>query len=119
MRWLTLVFAALLSVSGAVQAADNGGRYFIVGAGSRTCQEYTQATPAQRLSAETWLAGYITAVNRLTPDTYHVGGETSVDKVNAMIAQYCASNGDVALGIAIHRVLERLYPQRIRQSPNH
>ena len=31
---------------------------------------------------------------------------------------HCAENPDTALGVAIHRVLETLYPQRIRQSPN-
>jgi hypothetical protein len=115
---MAMVFATVMLAGGSVQASDGSGHYFIVGAGSHSCLDYTRATPDQRMSAETWMAGYISAINRTTPDTYHVAGEASVEKVNAMIAQYCAENPDIALGVAIHRVLERLYPQRIRQSPN-
>jgi hypothetical protein len=115
---MAMVLAMAMFAGGSAQAADGSGHYFIVGAGSHTCQEYTRATPDQKLYAETWMAGYISAINRLTPDTYHVAGETSVENVNGMIAQYCGENPDTSLGVAIHRVLERLYPQRIRQSPN-
>lgn len=118
MRWMATAFAAVMLSGFSAQASDGNGHYFIVGAGSHSCKEYTAATPDQKMYAETWMAGYISAINRTTPDTYHVAGEASVEKVNGMIAQYCTENPDTALGVAIHRVLESLYPQRIRQSPN-
>ncbi|MGE0421764.1 MAG: HdeA/HdeB family chaperone [Reyranellaceae bacterium] len=117
MRILALV-ALAVSIGAAAQAADPNGRFNILGAGSRKCGEYAGATPQQKTYVETWMAGYISALNRLTPDTWHITGETSVDKVNAMIAQYCSENPDIHIGIAIHRVLERLHPNRIRKSPN-
>jgi len=117
MRFMAL--ALLMALVGAeAQAGDPNGRYFIVGAGARKCSEYSSATDQQKVYVETWMAGYITALNRLTSDTYHIVGATPIEKVNAMITQYCASNPDIGIGVAIHRVLERLAPERIRKSPN-
>ena len=117
MRSLAVILATLLATGGAY-AADPGGHYFVVGAGSRSCKEYTTATEQQKVYAETWLAGYITALNRTTADTYHIVGETTPEAMNAMIAKYCTDNPDIALGIAIHKVIEYLQPKRIRKSPN-
>ncbi len=117
MRSFAVVLLAILGSVGA-QAADPNGRYYVVGAGSRSCQEYTAATDQQKVYAETWLAGYITALNRTTTDTYHIVGETTPEQMNTLVAQYCAKNPDIALGIAIHKVIEYLHPNRIRKSPN-
>lgn len=117
MRSLAFVLLAVI-IGGGAQAADTNGKYNIVGAGARKCQEYAGATDQQKIYVETWMAGYITAMNRTTSDTWHISGETAIDKVNAMLAQFCASNPDIHIGIAIHRVLERLHPDRTRKSPN-
>jgi hypothetical protein len=117
MRSIAVILATVL-IGTSAYAADTSGHYFVVGAGSRSCKEYTGATDQQKLYAETWLAGYITALNRATPDTYHIVGETTPEAMNGMIAKYCADNPDIAVGIAIHKVVEYLQPKRIRKSPN-
>ena len=117
MRFFALVLLVGL-IGTEAHAADPNGRFSIVGAGARKCSEYAGATDQQKVYVETWMAGYITATNRLASDTWHVVGQTSIEKVNAMIAQYCEANPDVAIGIAIPRVLERRAPERSRKSPN-
>lgn len=117
MKSIAVVLATLL-VGASAYAADTGGHYYVIGAGGRSCKEYTAATAEQKLFVETWLAGYITAMNRATPDTYHITGETTPQAMNTMIAKYCTDNPDIAVGIAIHKVIEYLQPNRIRKSPN-
>jgi hypothetical protein len=117
MRFVHAILATML-VSASAQAADPNSMFHIVGAGAVTCQQYTNATPEQRLYAETWWAGYITALNRTTPDTYHLMGDVPSEQVNQMLSEYCTDNPNDRFAIAVHKVVERLYPNRIRKSPN-
>jgi hypothetical protein len=117
MRLVPVVLATMVA-SASVNAADPNGRFHIVGAGAVTCQQYIDATPEQRLYAETWWAGYFTALNRTTADTYHVMGQVPTEQVNEMLRAYCADNPNDRFAIAVHKVLEQLYPNRIRRSPN-
>jgi hypothetical protein len=117
MRSIAVILALLLAGT-STHAADPGGHYFIVGAGTVSCKQYTAATDQQKMYAETWLAGYITGLNRTMADTYHIVGETTPEAMNAMIAKYCTDNPDISLGIAIDKVLAYLHPKRIRKSPN-
>lgn len=111
---------ALLIVLGSAsaQAADPNGQFKAIGAGSLKCQQYSAATDDQKRFADTWMAGYITAISRMTPDTWDITGGTPFDNVKAMFAQFCSSNPDVAIANALHQVLQRLHPNRIRKSPN-
>lgn len=117
MRSVVVILAALL-VGTSAHAVDPNGRFQIVGAGAVTCRQYTKATPQQRIYAETWWAGYVTALNRTTADTYHMIGDTTPEAVNGMIAKYCADNPELHLALAVHKVVEYLQPQRTRRAPN-
>lgn len=117
MKLVSATLATML-LAGSAHAADPSGKFFIVGAGAVTCQQYVDATPEQRLYAETWWAGYLTALNRTTADTYHLMGETQSEQINDMIRQECASNPTERLAIAVHKVIQQLYANRTRQSPN-
>ncbi len=117
---MRVVLAILATVLGAAaaQAADPDGRYQLLGAGTVTCQAYTNATEEQRVYAATWWAGYITAMNRATPDTYHLMGETPPEQVNEMLRKYCGDNPNDRFAIAVHKVVEQLYPKRTRKKPS-
>lgn len=117
MKSIAMILATLL-VGTSAHAVDSNGRFHIVGAGSVTCQQYSDATEQQKLYAETWWAGYITALNRTGDDTYNILGETTPQAMNAMIAKYCADNPGMRLALAIHKVVEHLQPMRTRKSPN-
>ena len=117
MRLVSAILATVM-MSAAAEAADPDGRFHIVGAGAVTCQQYVGATEQQRLYAETWWAGYMTALNRTTAETYHFMGDTSVEQVNAMIGEHCAANPNDRLAMAVHAVAGQLYAKRQRRSPN-
>ena len=117
MRVACFALATML-VSASAQAADPNSKFQIVGAGAVTCQQYTNATPEQRLYAETWWAGYFTAINRTTDDTYHVMGQIPAEQVNEMLREYCTDNPNDRFALAVHKVAQQLFPNRIRRSPN-
>lgn len=110
---LTAAFAAPPAL-----AADGGGNFRISGAGSQPCSAYSAATPAQKQFVETWLAGYATAMNRTTANTWDLIGNVSVEQIHAWLADYCGKNPQQLLAIAIHQLLEAAYPNRIQTKPN-
>lgn len=114
-RFSAMALAGLLAGAGyAAQAADASGAFSLIGAGSVSCETYTTATAEQRLHAETWWAGYMTAMNRTTPDTYDLLGDFSVDDANAWLFRYCTQNPQTPYAIAVHDMLEAFYPMRQR-----
>lgn len=117
MRFFAMILTALLAGASA-RAADTNGRFYVVGAGSVSCKQYTDATDQQKLFAQTWMAGYVSALNRTTADTWHIVGETTPEAMYGMIAKYCTDNPETALGVATHKVIEYLQPKRTRKSPN-
>ena len=99
-------------------AGDSNGRFHVLGAGTVRCSAYTAATAEQKVYAETWWAGYVTAMNRSTADTYNIVGNVSVEQVNGAIATFCQANPEALLAIAVHKVLEDAYPNRVQRAPN-
>jgi hypothetical protein len=116
-KLLGAVLAVVLACATA-QAADNNNNFQILGAGALTCQKYLDASKQDRLYAETWWAGYATAANRLTDDTWSVIGKKSIDDVNGMLQKECGAHPDDLIAIAVHSVLEDLYKTRTTASPN-
>lgn len=89
----------------------------IRGAGTVSCSQYLEATPEQKKYAETWWAGYVTAMNRATPRTYHLLGQMSTADANRWLENYCRNNPDRRLAIAVHEMLRAAYPNRLQASP--
>lgn len=102
-----LALAALL-VGHAAQAADKNGNYHIVGAGTLPCQKYLDANEAQRTYAETWWAGYVSAMNRTTSDTWSLVGTGAADKVNAAIGDECKAFPNELFAVAVQKVLQKI-----------
>lgn len=98
-------------------AADERGAFMVHGAGLASCQMYVDASQEQRLHAETWWAGYLTAMNRVTGDTYDLLGERDFADANAWLETWCSSNPDALYINAVHQMLESFYPDRTRSAP--
>lgn len=111
-----LLAAAAFAAPGSALGADASGKYSIRGAGTIACSAYIKATPAQKQFAETWWAGYLTAMNRSTANTYEVLGDWSVEQANAWLLTYCTQNPDAKLAVAVHKMLEAAYPTRKQSS---
>jgi hypothetical protein len=99
-------------------AADKNDNFQILGAGASVCQKYLDAGKQDHLYAETWWAGYVSAVNRLTDDTWSIVGKNSVDDINGLILQECTAHPDELFAIGVHNVLEGLYKTRTKADPN-
>jgi len=106
-----------VSVGGAL-AADPNGSFRAKGVGSQPCRVYLTFSEADQLVTETWWAGFVTAMNIMKPETYDYIGGVEPARVNAMLRQRCEANPSELIAVAMYRVLEQLYPQRTRQSPN-
>lgn len=113
-----LVFApvvvAFVCSAQPVQAADAKGDFALLGGGALTCRAYMLGSTDDRLHAETWWSGYISAMNRVTDDTYDMLGEYSVEDFNIYLDDYCRDNPTDLFGIAVHEAAGAFYPERER-----
>jgi len=117
MKLLAIVLATGLACATA-HAADKDGNYQIMGAGAVKCQKYLGANKQDRLYTETWWAGYVTAINRTTDDTWSVTGKKSVADINTMLEKECTAHPDEVIAIAVRDVVEDLYKSRTKSDPN-
>jgi hypothetical protein len=104
-------------VCASAYAADKNDNFQILGAGSLACQKYLDADKQDRLYVETWWAGYASAVNRLSDDTWSIVGKNSVDDVNDLLQQECTAHPDELIAIGVHNVLDGLYKSRTKVDP--
>lgn len=112
-----LVAIVLSAASASSMAADAEGAY-----GSlrpESCREFRRVhasderTPAQT-NIRGWIAGYITAYNRQTQDTYDILGVTEFDAALRFIDGYCRAHPLDNLTAAMEALTEDLYAKRHR-----
>jgi hypothetical protein len=113
---LAVVAIILAALAGPTAAMDGAGNFWVVGAGSLRCSSYAQGSPEQKLTMETWVAGYTTAMNRATSNTYNLL-TISVDDAKARLDQICQASPDKLFVHAVHELLESLYPNRQLSAP--
>lgn len=114
---LVLLLVGIPVAIGPATAADAEGNFSIRGAGTVTCAAYLGATPEQRLHAESWWAGYLTAMNRATGDTYDLLGGRDVDEATALLEDHCRDHPDQLFALAVHAMLEHYYQTRTTRQP--
>jgi len=61
--------------------------------------------------------GYLTAINRLAPNTYDIAGRTNTKTLMVWLQKYCAEHPDDSFGNALYRLTAELYPQRSTGAP--
>ena len=107
-------------LAGTATAADAAGQYYIMGdPGVMTCETLNTKLndEAAGVALGTWLAGYITALNRTTPDTYNlIGGVQPTDVFNAIIA-HCASTPADRVEAAAYAAIESVFDRRQTKAP--
>ena len=128
--WLAMVtFLGSLLISGGLSntlAMDSNGRYFALGAGSRSCGDFiklrekrvenftTEQYEIADVIMEHWVAGYLTAHNFYVTDTYDVVGVVTMDQLKERIEKYCRANPNnrVAEGMVV--LVHELHVNRIK-----
>jgi hypothetical protein len=98
-------------------AADINGSFSVLGAGTVTCQKYLDGTDQEHQFAETWVAGYVTAANRFTPENWSLLGKVTIDELNDKLHAECSAHPTDLFAIAVNNVLEQLFNNRTKQSP--
>lgn len=109
---LTLCVAALPAPA---PAADDGGAYW--SQRPESCRNFRRAMSADsRTPAFTnirnWIAGYLTAYNRMAPDTYDILGIAEIDAAVQSIENYCKAHPLDNLSAAMEAVTEEFHAKR-------
>lgn len=113
-----ILFAmTLCAAATSAMAADNDGAYWSQRPEScrefRRVQRADERTPAL-MNIRGWIAGYITAYNRQTPDTYDILGVTNFEAAIQSIDSYCKAHPLDNLVTAMEALTEELHPKRHR-----
>ena len=113
---------ALATFGQAAQAADGAGNFSVRGIGGQGCsvwiQVLDQGDETQRregiLAFQSWLAGYITALNRTTAETYD--GMPFLDMVNvlAIVVNECRAKPDALVEETAFRVVSAFTATRVQ-----
>ncbi len=126
MKRTIFVLAIFLFLPAIVNAGDIDGIY----AGQRTngkmpsCGQYVVARDEGRRGDDinqnvfiSWVAGYITAYNRQTPDTYSIRGQTDLEAMLLWLDNYCKEKPLGTFAYAMALLTNELHPKRIRRAP--
>ena len=98
--------------------ADEDLRYFAFGLGLQSCGSYTEARKSNvELRFVDWLAGYFTALNRVTPHTYNLIGNTDFEGAKGWLDNYCKDHPTKSFSNAADSLRLFLLPDRERESP--
>jgi hypothetical protein len=65
----------------------------------------------------TWMSGYITHYNFITPDTYDIVVNTDFQSIYLWLDNYCRDNPLDNLAYAMNALTAELYPNRTRTAP--
>jgi hypothetical protein len=99
-------------------SSDAKGNYVALGFGLESCGAFIQASAhGLDITYRHWLAGYLTAVNKLTKDTVDMRGTTDIDRMILSLKNYCASHRAKSFSAAAEVLITELYPKRMTQMP--
>ena len=111
---LLAVLAALLGAP-PIPAVDDQGNYVVWGHGRASCHTFrgVRGSEAEK-GFRTWLMGYLTAYNAVTPETFRLSGERDMDALLDWLTDYCNDNPMHSLDQASRAMVGALYPDRLR-----
>lgn len=111
----------LVVMSGAAAgAADKEGRFRIEGLGALSCDRYTEIRKKNDGAYEvvvSWMNGYLTAVNELSPDTFDVLPWQRPELIGFMVDRFCEANKQVNLVGALGLLVKSSMRDRIKSLP--
>ena len=109
-----LLLLVLLLTSTVVWGEDNDGFYLVVT--KISCGQYinerqnTQGGPYHR--TKWFVMGYLTAYNRLVPETNSILGNTDVEGVMLWLENYCKTHSLKTISTGLVQLTIELYPNR-------
>jgi len=113
----TAIAIALFAAAGQAHAADPEGKFAIKGAGAMPCSAYVEARSRRLIDRlvtfEGWLHGYLTAYNRLEPQTFDIVAWQGNGLLTAALEAYCKQHTDQRFEIAVSGLINTLRPDRL------
>jgi hypothetical protein len=97
----------------AAHAADAKGSFALHGIGALTCAdviERTKTNPGMRDQLAAWLLGYVSATNRIRPNTYDITPIQQPLVLASMVSNVCAGNADSRVETVAHSVMTAIAP---------
>ena len=114
MRTVVALLAVYVAMSGA-WAADKNAQYGIL---TDTCGEYAKDRAKNRtLRYTSWIAGYVTAYNAASPDTYNILGDSNVKSTMQWLDTWCKANPEGNLAGGMHALTQELHAKRHKTRP--
>ena len=112
----SLALAMALLPAPTVHARDVNGLSRIRGIGGDSCVQFLddRRSPPLVKPYESWLEGFLTALNSQLSNTYDIAGETDTDDILEWIAQWCGDNPGSKFLQGAQAYVIFAYPSRIR-----
>lgn len=103
------------AVSAPAVAADNEGAYW--SQRPESCREFRRVTSSDKrtpalMNIRGWIAGYLTAYNRQTPDTYDILGLSEFEAAMQSIENFCKAHPLENLTAAMEALTEEFHARR-------
>ena len=117
MLFRLILLLLILSIVPA-NAADSNKDYKVMGLGKTSCKAFVASDAEGKAFFYSWLAGYMTAYNRIENDTYSIlGPSKKLGNIEGWLQDYCHLNPTIDFSDAIHKLLIKLHYSRIIRKP--
>jgi len=117
MLFRLILLLLILSIVPA-NAADSNKDYKVMGLGQTSCKAFVASDAEGKAFFYSWLAGYMTAYNRIENDTYSIlGPSKKLGNIEGWLQDYCHLNPTIDFSDAIHKLLIKLHYSRIIRKP--
>ena len=115
----TVLGVFLLGLSLQIQAADRSGNYAIWGLGQKSCFRYSK----ERAAAEdgpykSYIMGYLTAYNAVTPETYSISRDMNLDEIMTWLDDYCDAHQMHGMESSMLEFISAHHEKRFRTPPS-
>jgi hypothetical protein len=113
-RVLTMV--GLLFAASSAFAADANSRFALRGVGLTSCEQFLKAMQEHKenvLVAGGWIEGYVTAVNKFTPDTFDMAPWQSTQALLGLVSRNCERNPQAGFFQIVDSMMKFLMPARL------
>ena len=112
--------ALLVTLPAAALAADAQGSFAVRGVGSQTCKALTDQVTAKSanvgLALESWVGGYLTAMNRMQGDTFDASPIMANGALAQMVLNVCQRAPTSSVETVTFDIFRALGPARVHKA---
>src|SRR6266404_2495284 len=104
---LAFLLPLVVPGSGMGMDADVNGKYTVYGFGAESCGTFVEARRNRKNAFYlAWVTGYITAVNKVSPTTYDMLGNTDFEGAMLWIENYCNTHPLKTFAYAVNSLVD-------------